>query len=215
MQVIMFLFLMTLGALAQDGVRPGFFEGELLEREGTASEGTLTVREQDNKVYRCSFDSKTYIEHSRHPASAMLLKAGDHLLLLAERNPGNSKCYIRALRVMEAPAKAEPRPSQRVPMRKAPRATTSYALESLFPRGNLTFAGVVVRRSPERIILRTRSGEEQSILLREDTRFLGSGLPVNADDLPLNSWVFVRAGRNFDNEVEAFQVVWGEILQPK
>jgi hypothetical protein len=31
----------------------------------------------------------------------------------------------------------------------------------------------------------------------------------------VNTRVFVRAGKSFDNEVEAYQVVWGEILQPR
>ena len=40
-----------------------------------------------------------------------------------------------------------------------------------------TFSGVVRRLNIEMLVLRTRSEPEQIVLLRDDTRFLASGLP--------------------------------------
>jgi len=41
------------------------------------------------------------------------------------------------------------------------------------------------------------------------------GQPAEVGSLRANLVVFVRAGKNLDQEVEAYQVVWGEILQPE
>jgi len=37
---------------------------------------------------------------------------------------------------------------------------------------------------------------------------------VEAADLKPNTRVFVRAGKNLEDQIEAYQIVWGEILQP-
>jgi len=63
------------------------------------------------------------------------------------------------------------------------------------------------------LTLRTRVDGEKLILLRQDTRYIGDGQRVGADGLKRNTRVFVRAGRNLDNDVEAYQVVWGGIGQ--
>jgi len=65
------------------------------------------------------------------------------------------------------------------------------------------------------LYLRSRAGERSAIRLRPDTRFLMEGQPSELGSLRANLVVFVRAGKNLDNEVEAYQVVWGEILQPE
>ena len=54
-----------------------------------------------------------------------------------------------------------------------------------------------------------------SILLGIDTRYLGDGQLVDADSLKPNMRVFVRAGKDLYNEVEAYQVIWGTILSPR
>jgi len=80
--------------------------------------------------------------------------------------------------------------------------------------GNLTFAGVVSRLNSQRLILHTRAGEE-TILIRQDTLYVDNGGTVNAADLQPNMRVFVRAGKNLYEQVEAYQVIWGSILEPK
>ncbi len=87
--------------------------------------------------------------------------------------------------------------------------------ESIFPRGNLTFAGVVRRISPEMLVLYTREEPEKVVLLRDDTRYLASGLPSEFSELAVNTRVFIRGGQNFEKNLEAYQVVWGEIAGPR
>jgi hypothetical protein len=70
-----------------------------------------------------------------------------------------------------------------------------------------------MRVDPQLLTLRTRRGE-QHLLLRQDTRYLGDGARVDLKSLQVNTRVFVRAGRNLDQEIEAYQVIWGSIVQP-
>jgi hypothetical protein len=44
---------------------------------------------------------------------------------------------------------------------------------------------------------------------------LDGGEVVDAAALKPNTRVFVQAGKTFYDQVEAYQVVWGEILGPK
>ena len=94
------------------------------------------------------------------------------------------------------------------------RATRNAQLD-LVPTGNLTFSGVVFRLNGERAVLHTRETGDQSILLRADTRYLHDGVTVDAKDLKPNTRVYIRAGKNLYDEVEAYQIVWGSILTPR
>jgi hypothetical protein len=86
--------------------------------------------------------------------------------------------------------------------------------ERAAPAGNLSFSGVVLRLGENRLVLRTREGE-QTLLLRPDTRYLENGEIVEAAALKPTMRVFVRAGQNIWEQVEAFQVIWGVILEPR
>ena len=88
------------------------------------------------------------------------------------------------------------------------------ATEALAPRGDMTLSGVVMRVVGDRLILRTRSNERKTIVLRPDTRYLGGGQSMDRSNVEVNTRVFIRAGHNLDNDVEAYQVIWGDILQP-
>jgi hypothetical protein len=80
---------------------------------------------------------------------------------------------------------------------------------------NLTFSGVIYRLTPERLVLHIRERADQTILLRQDTSFLENGGSVDAASLKPNMRVFVRAGKDIWDQVEAYQVVWGSILAPQ
>jgi hypothetical protein len=108
-----------------------------------------------------------------------------------------------------APAPAPPRPAfTRL------RSANRYAEERALPQGSLTYSGVVARMNGERLVLHTRDGREQPLLLRKDTRYLLNGDLVDAATLKLNTRVFVRAGKDLWEQVEAYQVIWGKILAP-
>jgi len=94
------------------------------------------------------------------------------------------------------------------------RLRSASATEYFAPRGNLILAGVIVRMDHESLVLRTRSGDRHAIQLRRDTKYLEAGLPSNLAAVPLNAPVQIRAGRTYDHRVEAFSLVWGDILRP-
>ena len=81
--------------------------------------------------------------------------------------------------------------------------------------GNLTFSGVVFRLNSQHLVIHTRQAGDLSILLRKDTRYLADGQLVDAGSLKPNMRVFVRAGNDIYNDVEAYQVIWGTILTPR
>ena len=188
----------------------GILRGELIEWQGSAADGELAVRTTESQVYSCHFDSYTYLERDNQRLGFGGVKTGDKVEIVADRKPGGSRCYVRTLRVMEnRPGIVNP--GYRVNPNPRPfRSTTDL----LFPRGNMTFSGVVLRLNPEMMILRTWRDGEKTILLRADTRYMDSGLLSEFSGLPPNTRVFVRGGKNLDNELEAYQVIWGEIRGP-
>jgi hypothetical protein len=190
----------------QEYARPGILRGELAGIEKTGTAGNLDVRTRSADVLRCTFDAHTYFERDHQRIGTAALYRGDPLEIIADRKA--DQCYARTVRVVKADAAAG---SSRYLTRA--RSLTS-ALDHIMPRGNLTFAGVILRMSDSILVLRTRTESEKVVRLRDDTRFLDSGLPSDASALCVNKRVFVRAGQNLDNQVEAYQVIWGEIAGP-
>jgi hypothetical protein len=114
-------------------------------------------------------------------------------------------CYAMLVRIVDASAQVALNPRRLRPYRSIS--------ENIVPLGNLTFSGVVVRASPERFVLRTRGGD-QMIVLRQDTSYLQDGANAASSMVRVNARVFVRGSRNFENEIEAYQVIAGSILRP-
>jgi hypothetical protein len=186
----------------QENAPTGVVRGELVEI--TPGAGTLKLKTTTGTVYRCGFDSHTYMERDHLRIWPGALRARDHVELIADRKGGN--CYARTLRVFELRSSAA---RSRLPVRPF------RTLDHIYPRGNLTFGGVVLRFSPTVLVLRTRTEPEKLVLLRDDTRYLESGLPADFSRLAVNTRVFVRGGKNIENDLEAYQVIWGEIPGPK
>jgi hypothetical protein len=80
-------------------------------------------------------------------------------------------------------------------------------------RGTLAFAGLVCQLNAERLVLRTRAGGEKTIYLRPDTRYMKDGGVAPAKLLRLNTRVYVRGSQNLEGEIEAFQIIWGELAE--
>ncbi len=194
------------GLLAAGQTLPpyGVVRATFLSRDGTAGAGELAFRTAGSHVFRCNYDDKTYFERREMRILPTALGAGDPVELVTDRASGGAHCYVRLLRRLEL---AERQKTARTPL---PHWTNPT--EDLFPRGNLTYAGVVRRVTPEHLVLRVRGGEQKNVLLRDDTRFLDGGARASRADLLVNTRVFVRAGTNLDGDIEAYQVIWGEIL---
>ena len=124
------------------------------------------------------------------------LNGGEPVEVLSDQRIGARACYVRMLSVVYTVPKS---PRRTVPQRVAP------ATEVWVPQGYLTFSGLVAKREKSQITLRTRAGP-LTLLLHSNTRYTDAAAPL------VNKHVLVRAGRNVQGQLEAYQVVWGEIL---
>jgi len=196
----------VMGQTAPGG--PALVKGVLLERDPQVSAGELSVRAADNQVFRYAFDRKTYVEREKELIDVPRLRPGEKVEIVSDVVPGSALRYARTIHVLEDPPQQQRSlTASRLPSYRTPS-------ERVYPTGNLTFSGVVFRVSGERLILHTRDGD-RALLLRSDTRYVANGEIVTAADLKPNMRVFVRAGKDLYEQVEAYQVIWGRILDPK
>jgi len=179
----------------------GLFHGQMVSWEGSPTKGVLLARSTAGIVESCGYDALSILELSRQRVTVAKLEAGDPLEIITDHKPGSRDCYIRMLQVV--PPALSP---TRVAAVAAKRPT--FAL----PQGDRTISGVVIRRDARSMTIRTREGE-QTLLLRKDTRYLGDGAQQDAAAVLVNTRVFVRAGPNLYGGVEAYQVMWGEIVE--
>jgi hypothetical protein len=169
--------------------------------------GELSIRTVDNEVLRYQFDRKTYAEREERLIEPARLVAGEQVEIVSDRTPGSLVRYARTIHVIEP--KAPPRPLSQGRLR-----AYNTKLDNV-RTGNLTYSGVVYRLNESRVMIHTREAGDLAIQLRNDTRYLENGVVVQAADLKPNTRVFVRAGKDVYNEIEAYQVIWGSILDPR
>jgi hypothetical protein len=203
------LVLATAGPLATQENGPiGILRGDLVSWSGTAQAGSLTFRNADNRLLQCSFDDKTWFERENEHIALSGARVGDHLEIVADRKQASAAtCYARTVQILD----------MTLPRRTAagkPRfASHNNATELLAPRGDMTFSGIVMSTSGGWLTLRTRDKGTKTLLLRPDTRYLGCGLAQERSNLQPQTLVFIRAGRNLDGDIEAYTIVWGDILE--
>jgi hypothetical protein len=195
-------------AFAQSDAPPGMVRGDLLEWEAAKGAGEFSIRTAAHQVFRFSFDSKTYFERDLERCPVEKLQKGD-LLEIVSDHAGPALAYARTVHVME-----RERPARRAAASLGRYRAYRGSADRMVPLGNLTFSGVVSRVNGGRVVLRTRREGEKTFLLREDTRYVENGTQVTAAELKANTRVFVRGAKNFEDDLEAYQVVWGEILEP-
>ena len=204
--------------LAQEHTFPGIVRGVLLECDGAATTGQFSIRAQgSNEVYRFSFDPKTYMEREERRVAAGELRKGDTVEVVSDRDGSISVHYARTVHVIEARLTPRlPVSAGRYRMNRAHPAELPSAsgFDVFAPRGDITFAGVVTRMTSDRVVLHTRLEGTKTVMLRLDTRYVENGGIVDASDLKPNTRVFVRAGKNLEDQIEAFQIIWGGTLEP-
>jgi len=151
----------------------------------------------------------TWVERDDQRIAFTDLRPGEHIEVICDRDDPVPH-YARVIHVItEAKREAITRSSYesyRLPVNP---------IESLAPRGDLVLSGFVSQLIGDAMLLRTRNDGVKTIYLRSDTRFLEGGLRVDATELRPHTRIFVRAGTTLDNEIVAFQVVWGSILVPE
>jgi hypothetical protein len=202
------LILLSTTLAAQTPPPAGLMRGRILECEVEGARGEISIRTATYQVFRFAFDRITYFEREKQRIDAGDLEAGDMVEVVSDRTPGLTLRYARTVHVISPPVRSRP------PLTAGRLRVYRSPVEHLVPIGNLTFAGVVFRVTPERLVLHTRDGGEKIFLLRQDTRYLDGGKMVEGTTLKPNMRVFVRAGKTLYDEIEAYQVIWGRMIQP-
>jgi hypothetical protein len=200
-----FIAISAIALWGQGSAPSGLLRGVLIANAKVPGEFSIQV--PNGLVYRFSFDARTWIERENERVSLLDIKNGEILEVVCDRDTAVVR-YARMIHVVEKP----------VP-RRAPVSLGLYRLqhspvEFLAPRGDLTFSGIIANLKDDRLVLRTRVDGEKIIYLRKDTSYLERGFQVEPAVLRPNTRVFVRAGKNLDDEIEAYQVIWGEIFEP-
>jgi hypothetical protein len=191
----------AIGQTSPSEMPVGIFRGTLLLWTGTAGAGDLTVRRADSAVFLCHYDSHSLVEADNRPVGIAGLTTGDPLKILTDHKPGSPVCYARTVEVVNPEVK--PLRARAVPVAKN--------TPDFLPRGDRTLAGLILRHDSGLLTIRTRGGD-LILALRPNTRFLADGVSTNAQALTVNTHVSVRAGKDLYGNMEAYQVMWGEIL---
>lgn len=204
--MLAFAYLLFAGALASDEPLPApLASGVFVEWSGSDSIGRFVFRTGAQNTFSCGFTGKTYFEKEHRRTRVSLIPAGEPVEVLSERLSDPPSCRALIVRVGR----------QAVPQGHGTfRKPWSTPTESFAPRGNLLLSGVVVRIDDPYIWLRTRDGRSHTIIIRPDTRIAAQGVVTDRLAIPFNRPVFIRAGRSIDGDVEAYSMIWGEILQP-
>jgi hypothetical protein len=205
--------LLSLTLMAQGPIT----RGRLLESD-TSESGELSIRTSANRVYWFVYDTKTYVEQDNHLSAVPKLRKGDEIEVVSDTGPDVALRYARTIHVIDTVAeKAATQKSfsqGRYALPRRPAVREDALVSDLFlPGGALTFAGLVCQLNGERLVLRMRTGIEKTIYLRPDTRYMKDGGMAAAGSLHLNTRVYVRGSQNLEGEIEAFQIIWGELAE--
>lgn len=207
MRISGMLLLFSLVLAAQTAPSADPVRGTLLERDPQTASGEFSVRLPDNHVVRYRFDSQTQVEKDQQSSEMARLQPGERVEVASDALPGLVLRYARSVHVLADPPVARPLSLTYGRAMRNP-------LERAIPVTALGFAGVVYRLNGDRVILHTREAGDQTFLLSPETRYLQNGGTVPPEELKPNMRVFVRAVRTLYNELEAYQVIWGQILLP-
>ena len=189
-------------ARAQENAPPGLLRGDLISWQGVPAQGQFKFLVWPDHVYTCSYDDRTSIELDKQRTTMDRTTKGDHLEVVADRQPGSSQCYARALQI-----KHQFLPGANL-LLMDPWATESWSLP-------FTVSGAVSGITPEMLILRLRSGAHKIIRLGPQTSYLHDGQATDGSALESNRVIFIRARKDLRGETQASQVIWGDILQPQ
>jgi hypothetical protein len=201
--------LIPLALAAAENDRPthlGFVHGTLIE----GSARRISVRCDGNTVFHFSVDERTWIERDNERIAATHLSAGDKLEIVSDRpRPEETAPYARLVRVIPP---AHPR---RYLVSEGNYTFRHDDPHLVTAESKLIFSGLVISIDGAKTTIQTRMDGLKMIYLRADTVFVYKGTPASRSALSTNSRVFIRAGRNLDNELEAYEIVWGGIFDPE
>ncbi len=205
MRVLLLLAFMGIAAGQDRGLAP-LARGVWQEWVGSESNGSFLFKTLDEQAHRCAFTSKTYFELEHKRTWASRIESGQQIEVLSERMTGSTRCRALIVRVLTPKTLENPRYKWQ---------TWKAAAELVAPRGNVLLTGIVLEHDEYSLRLRTKQGARLLITLRSDTRFSNHGAVSQRTELPTYLPIQIRAGKTYDNKIEAYSIVWGEILRPK
>jgi hypothetical protein len=209
MRTLVTCWLFTSLVWAQAPAGSDVTHGVLLERDPELA-GEFSVRAPDFRVTRYRFDAKTSVDRQQQNVDLRVLRPGDQVEVTSDQIGDEPLRYARIVHVTVAVP--PPPAAKRQPSANRIRPYTVQE-ERLLPKGDLSFSGVIVRLDGSRLVLRTRTAGEQTIVLRQDTRYLENGSLAALGSLKPTMHVFVRGSKNLYGDVEGYQVAWGDILE--
>jgi len=190
-------------AQAQAPVR--IVRGEITQFTYAEGSGEIAIRDALYRTHSCRLSPDTWFEYNLKKTEPQNVRLTMTAEVVADTRSGEAGCVALTVYLREA--------IPRVPIGLLA-SSNLRILDGLYPRGNLIFTGTVRGLEGRELILRTRKGEEQRLFLREDTVFQHDGRVAKPGELEPQTRIHVRAGKNFDGRVEAYQITWGKILQP-
>jgi hypothetical protein len=164
----------------------------------------LAVRTPGGATYEYRTDAKTWIERDHERIRASSLQPGEILEVVSDRDPEPIR-YARTIHVIE-------------PVRPKPLAVSTggvYRLKPAPASASVVYAGLVMARERDHIVLRTRFDGDKTIYLRADTQCLRDGGMVDLRAIVPPLRVSVVATRNAERELVADRVIWGALLEPQ
>lgn len=192
MRLGVFALLLTTGVTAQMAEQ----RCEIVERVNVSGGADLLFRDRNFRLYRCFGDLESLNQAN--------IRAGD-VVDWAPGFDGSGRCRIATLRFVGRAFDPERNPRLRLDLNP---------LNILIRRGNVFYGGVIAYLDGQQLEVRTTRGERIRAVLRDDTHYFQDGLPSRPGELVLNQVVSIRAGRNLEGQLEAFYVMWGDILRP-
>lgn len=209
MRTLAVAILFAVSAFPQTAAEPATTRGVLLERDASPA-GEFSLRASDNHVLRYRYDAGTKADREGQSLDVPRLRPGDHIEVISEAAADDPLPHARTVHVSVPVATPVTAHRPATPGRLRP---FNAQEERLLPKGDLSFSGVIVSLNGSRLILRTRAAGEQTIVLRTDTRYVENGELAPLGSLRPTMRVFVRGARNFQGDVEGYQVMWGNILE--
>ncbi len=79
----------------------GILRGDFVAWAGNSQNGSLTLRNADNRLLECSFDDKTWFERENERIGISSARAGDHLEIVADHQPPSTACYARTVQILD------------------------------------------------------------------------------------------------------------------
>ena len=163
-------FLLLCPLLAQQTPPVDILRGDLIKWDPS---GWFHVARREGRVEICRFDGDTFITDRVARIEAASVEPGGQVEAVVDRRGESTPC--RALTIYVRRAASD---GAFEGYRKA-LARQRHVLDHIFPRGDTTFAGVVLQRDSTRLVVKTRSAGRKVIRLRDDTHFTADGVPAD------------------------------------